>query len=135
MAKARAASNAKTRAEWYERAVNLYRGEYLQNLYFEWVFPERRRLMQSYLGALQELASYHLSTQTSSQAVEYIEKAIPLDKLNEDLYCLAMRAYADVNDRTGLSRIYSDLKLILKKELNTDPMPETTQLYNGLLGK
>jgi len=45
-----------------------------------------------------------------------------------------MRAYADANDRTGLSRIYSDLKLILQNELSADPMPETTQLFNHLLG-
>ena len=133
LAKARAASNAKSRAEWYERAVNMYGGEYLQNLYYEWVFSERRRLAQSYLGALQELTSYHLAAHSPKRAIEYIEKAIPLDKLNEDLYCLAMRAYADVNDRTGLSRVYSDLKLILKKELNADPLPETKQLYSDLL--
>jgi len=134
LAKARAASNAKSRAEWYERAVNLYGGEYLQNLYYEWVFSERRRLAHSYLGALQELTSYHLAAHSPKRAIEYIEKAIPLDKLNEDLYCLAMRAYADVNDRTGLSRVYSDLKLILKKELKAEPLPETKQLYSDLLG-
>jgi len=70
LAKARVASNAQTRTEWYERAVNFYRGEYLQNLYYEWVFPERRRLTQSYLGALQELNSHHLAVQSPKQAVE-----------------------------------------------------------------
>jgi len=63
-----------------------------------------------------------------------IEKAIPLDKLNEDLYCLAMRAYGEVNDRTNLSRIYAGLKLVLRNELESDPMPETTHLYNELVG-
>ena len=134
LAKARASSSAASRAEWYEHAVSLYHGEYLQNLYYEWVFPERRRLTQVYLGALQELTSYHVGNQPQ-RAVEYIERAIPLDKLNEDLYALAMRAYAALNDRTGLTRIYSDLKLILKNELSADPMSETTQLYNRLIGK
>jgi len=133
LAKARAAANAKVRAELYERAVNLYRGEYLQNLYYEWVFPERRRLTQSYLGALQELASYHLANQNPKQAVECIEKAIPLDQLNEDLYCQGMRAYAALNDRTALTRIYSDLKLILHMELNTIPMQTTISLFERLL--
>ena len=133
LAKARAATDAGKRAEWYARAVDLYHGEYVQNLYYEWVFAERRRLAQSYLGALQELAVYHLASKSPQLAVGYIEKAIPLDKLNEDLYCLAMRAYGQVNDRTGLSRIYTDLKLILEKELNTEPLSETTNLYNELL--
>jgi two-component SAPR family response regulator len=134
LAKARATSSAKTRAAWYARAVDLYNGEYLQNMYYEWVFAERRRLAQSYLGALQELASYYLTVQSPQQAIENIEKAIPLDKLNEDLYCLAMRAYGEINDRTNLSRLYSDLKLILQNELNAEPLPETISLYNELLG-
>lgn len=135
LAKARAATNAKVRAAWYERAANLYQGEYLQNLYYEWVFPERRRLTQSYLGALQELASHHLANQEPNQAIDYIEKAILLDQLNEDLYCQGMRAYAALNDRTGLMRLYSDLKLILQNELNAAPMPETTQLYEEIMDK
>jgi len=133
LAKARVASSTKKRAEWYARAVDLYQGEYLQNMYYEWVFAERRRLSQAYLGALQELASHYLSIQSPQQAVAYIEKAIPLDKLNEDLYCLAMRAYGEANDRTNLSRLYSDLKLILHTELDSEPMQETTHLYNELL--
>ena len=134
LAKARVASNAAKRAEWYACAVDLYHGEYLQNMYYEWVFAERRRLDQSYLGVLQELASYYLMNQSPQEAAAYMEKAIPLDKLNEDLYCLAMRAYGEINDRTNLSRIYADLKLILRNELDASPMPETTHLYNELLG-
>jgi two-component SAPR family response regulator len=133
LAKARVAANAKVRAEWYECAVSLYRGEYLQNLYYEWVFPERRRLTQSYLGALEELASYHLANQTPKQTVGYIEKAIPLDQLNENLYCLGMRAYTALNDRSNLSRLFSDLKAILKRELNTVPMSVTIALYEKLI--
>ena len=134
LAKARAATNIKIRAEWYEHAVDLYRGEYLQNLYYEWVFPERRRLMQSYLGALQELVSFHLVNQSPKQAVVCIEKAIPLDQLNEDLYCQGMRAYAALNDRTNLSRLFTDLNTLLETELNSKPLPETARLYQELIG-
>jgi DNA-binding SARP family transcriptional activator len=91
--------------------------------------------MQSYLGALQELASYYLVNQSPKQAIEYIEKAIPLDQLNEDLYCQGMRAYAALNDRTNVSRLYSDLKLILQNELSTTPLHETAQLYEEILGR
>jgi LuxR family maltose regulon positive regulatory protein len=134
LAKARASTVAATRTEWYERAVALYRGEYLQNMYYEWVFAERRRLAQSYLTALQELTTYHLSNQAPKQAVACIEKAIPLDVLNEDLYCHAMRAYAALNDRTNVSRIYVELKRLLRVELNATPLAETDTLYRELIG-
>jgi DNA-binding SARP family transcriptional activator len=135
IAKARATHNSTQRAEWYECAVALYRGEYLQNLYYEWVFPERRRLTQSYLNALQELASYHLTNQSAQQALTYIEKAIPLDILNEDLYVLAMRAHADLHHRADISRLFSDLSLILKTEMDATPLPETVKLYQELTNR
>lgn len=135
LAQARAINNPSQRAEWYERAVSLYRGEYLQNLYYEWVFPERRRLAQTYLSILQELTTYYLNNQNPKQAIQYIEKAIPLDLLNEDLYCLAMRAYSEANQRSDVSRLFTDLNLILQTELNAKPLPETVNLYQGLMNK
>jgi two-component SAPR family response regulator len=135
LAKARAATLTRNRAEWYERAVSLYGGEYMQNLYYEWVFPERRRLTQAYLGALHELSSYHLANQSPRQAVECIEKAIPLDRLNEDLYCQGMRAYSALNDRTNISRLFAELRSLLDSELGTGPLPETLRLYQDLIGR
>jgi two-component SAPR family response regulator len=135
LAQAHVSQNSLSRVEWYERAVSLYGGEYLQNLYYQWVFPERRRLAQAYLVALQELASCHLSAQSPKQAVEYIRKAIPLDPLNEELYCLGMRAYAEIKDRVNLARLYSDLQNLLLTELNAKPLPETVNLYQALQKK
>jgi DNA-binding SARP family transcriptional activator len=66
--------------------------------------------------------------------VTCIEKAIPLDLLNEDLYCHAMRAYAALNDRTNVSRIYVELKRLLRTELNAMPLVETDKLYRELIG-
>jgi two-component SAPR family response regulator len=132
LAKVRVAPNAASRAEWYERAISIYSAEYLHNLYYEWVFPERRRLAKAYLTALRELASYHLSNQSPQQALLLIEKAIPLDWLNEDLYCLAMHAYARTGDRANLARVYSELEQRLKDELNTKPLTKTANLYREL---
>lgn len=134
IAKARSATNGNTAAEWHERAAMLYQGEYLQNLYYEWVFPERRRLTQTYLSALQSLAAYYLTVQSPRKAIECIEKAIPLDALNEDLYRLSMRAYAETGDRSSVARVYSELRKLLQRELNATPMPETVNLYRSLTG-
>lgn len=135
MSKARSAINSEAAAEWYERAMTFYRGEYLQNLYYDWVFPERRRLAHAYFNALQELATYHLSVQAPAKAIEYLEKALPLDALNEDLYSLCMRAYAALGDRSGVARTYAQLQQILLAELNTKPLASTTHLYHELMNR
>lgn len=133
IANARSTTNNVTAAEWYERAATLVQGEYLQNLYYEWVFPERRRLTQSYLNALQELAAHYLSTHVPKQAVACTEKAIALDPLNEDLYSLSMRAYSIMGERASVARVYAELQSRLRMELNANPMPDTVKLYNELM--
>lgn len=135
IAKARSATNDETTIEWYERAVSLYQGEYLQNLYYEWVFPERRRLAQTYLNALQELSARYFSGRVYKQAVEYIEKAISLDPLNEDLYRQSLRAYAALGDRSSVTRTFTKLQKTLFEELNASPMQETISLYQSLMNK
>ncbi len=134
IAKARSAAGNESAMEWYERAADLYQGEYLQNLYYEWVFPERRRLAQAYLNALEELSAYYFSTRSYKKAIGYIEKAIALDILNEDLYCLSMRAHAELSDRASVARVYAEVQSRLKAELNAKPMPETVRIYNELMG-
>lgn len=133
IANARSTTNNVTAAEWYERAATLVQGEYLQNLYYEWVFPERRRLTQSYLNALQELAAHYLSTHVPKQAAACTEKAIALDPLNEDLYSLSMRAYSIMGERASVARVYAELQSRLRMELNANPMPDTVKLYNELM--
>lgn len=135
IAKARAATRDGAVMELYERAVSLYQGEYLQNLYYDWVFPERRRLTQAYLHILQELAAYYLSSSAPERSLECMQKAIPLDRLNEDLYQLSIQAHAALGDRAGLARTYAELQKILRAELNAQPMPETTRLYQEFINR
>ena len=135
LAKARSAVNMAEAIKWYQDAVGLYRGEYLQNMYYEWTFPERRRLNQSYLNALQELIAHFASSSSPETALSYFEQALPIDNLNEELYSHAMHAYAKLGDRPGLTRLFQELKQNLSVELDIEPSPSTTLLYQTLLKK
>ncbi len=135
LAKARSATNRATAIHWYQHAVEFYRGEYLQNLYYEWVFPERRRLTQAYLGALQELSAHFASSPDPKPALHYLEKAMQVDNLNEELYRYAMHAYTTMGDRAGLTRVFQELKQVLSTELELEPSPATISLYQSLLDK
>jgi two-component SAPR family response regulator len=135
LAQARAGTQPASRAVWYQRAVSLYQGEYLQNLYYEWIFPERRRLTQAYLTALQELASFYLANRMAHEAQDCLERAILLAPLDEELYCQAMRACSLLNDRAGVAQKYQQLKEFLASELDVKPLPSTSALYQTLSAK
>jgi LuxR family maltose regulon positive regulatory protein len=135
MAKARVTAGEEEAARCYEQAVALYRGEFLQNMYYDWLFPERRRLEVSYLKGLRALAGYHSAAGKAQLALEYLQRAIRLDSLSEDLYCQAMRACSSLGERSELVRYFKELKRVLANELNMLPQKETVSLYRSLLDK
>ncbi len=120
-------------SEWYEQAINLYHGEYFQNLYYDWLMPERRRISQAYMGALRALAEHHYAHLRYTRALELLHRALRVDNLLEDLHCQSMRVYAALGDRAGLVRQYQELKEVLHDELGMEPLETTHQLYNRLL--
>ena len=132
LAKARAASSPES-AEWLELAINLYRGEYLQNLYYDWLVPERRRLGQAYLEALRSLAEHHYTHSRYTRSLELLQRALRVDNLLEDLHCQAMRVFAALGDRAGLVRQYQELKDVLWEKLEMEPLETTRLLYERLL--
>ncbi len=133
LAKARATSDDENAARLHQQAIDLYHGEYLPNLYYDWVFPERRRLTQAYLTALRALADHHYARERFTHAQELIERALRVDGLQEDLHTQAMRIYAALGNRSGLINQYQEMKKLLAKELDMEPLPATNALYKKLL--
>lgn len=133
LAKARSNTDDESTARLYEQAINLYNGEYLQNFYYDWIFPERRRITQAYLGSLRALADHHYAHRRYTRSIELLERALRVDNLQEDLQCQVLRAYAALGDRTGLINQYQEMKRVLAKELDMEPLPATEGLYQRLL--
>jgi len=134
LAKARVTTDEEA-AIHLQDAINFYHGEYLQNLYYDWLFPERRRLTQDYLGALRSLANYHYSHERFTRSLELLDRAMRVDSLQEDLHCQAMRVYAALGDRAGLIQQYQEMQQVLAKELDLKPLPATERLYQKLLNR
>ncbi len=132
LAKARVTTDEEAAAHLQD-AINLYHGEYLQNLYYDWLFPERRRLTQDYLGALRSLANFHFNRERYTRSLELLDRALRVDKLQEDLHCQAMRVYAALGDRAGLIQQYQEMQQVLANELDLKPLPATETLYQKLL--
>jgi LuxR family maltose regulon positive regulatory protein len=133
LANARATNDDEVAARWLEHATDLYQGEYLQNLYYDWLFPERRRISQEYLGMLRQLADYHFTHERFTRSLDLLHRALRMDDLLEDLHCQAMRVYAALGDRAGLMRQYQEMNETLKGEMGIEPLASTQKLYTRLL--
>ena len=119
--------------ERLQRAVNLYRGDYLENLYYDWALDAQRQLQDVYLKALQVLAKHHASRKEFEEAIAYCRKVLDKDPLLENVHCQTMRYYGQLGDRNGAIRQYRWLEQILVDELGVEPMPDTQELYRALM--
>jgi DNA-binding SARP family transcriptional activator len=90
-------------------------------------------LTQSYLGALRVLANHHYTHKRYTRSLELLERALRVDNLQEDLHCQTLRVYAALGDRAGLVSQYQEMKRVLARELDMEPMQSTADLYQSLL--
>src|SRR5213596_3748765 len=116
-----------------EQADSLYRGELLPGCYDEWILPERERLRQRHLQALEQLLRLFEGQGDNVTAIRYAQRLIGLDPLSEDLYRRLMRLFALNNDRASALRVYHNCVTTLQREMGVDPDPATREAYERLM--
>jgi DNA-binding SARP family transcriptional activator len=120
-------------AEKLEKAVELYRGEYLpENLYEPWLAEERERLASSFLESADRLTELWIEQGKYAQAIELAQKILARDNCWERAYRLLMLAYDRLGDRGQVGRTYQRCTQTLRDELDVAPSRETQDLYKRL---
>jgi len=112
-----------------EQAVSLYHGPLLEGCAEEWVFAERRVREEQYLSALEKLAEQALGHGERDAAVAYLRSVIQVDPLREQAQRALIRTLANMGDHGAAVQTYRDLRVLLRRDLNIDPDPETQTLF------
>ena len=115
-------------------AVDLYRGDLLENVYDPWCESERERYRQLYDHALNELVETHRKLGHLEEAIFWAERALQANPLRELTYRTLMSLYHQAGDRARALDVYERCRRTLKEELGVPPMAETEQLYRELVG-
>ncbi len=118
----------------YERAIELYRDEYLvEDLYEDWTMVERERLSSAYIDMLGRLAVYYCETEQHQESIRACYQVLEKDRCHEESYRLLMRCYSHLGLRGRALRQYRLCERILRQEYGTAPSPVTQSLYRSLL--
>ncbi|HET7271670.1 MAG TPA: BTAD domain-containing putative transcriptional regulator, partial [Rubrobacter sp.] len=118
----------------YERAIELYRGDYLiEDLYEDWTMVERERLANAYIDILGRLAIHYMEVEQHQESIRACYRVLEKDRCHEDSYRLLMRCYARLGLRARALHQYRMCEQILSQEYGTSPSPETRSLYTRLL--
>jgi len=116
-----------------EQVDNLYRGELLPGCYDEWILPERERLRQRHLQALEHLLRLLEGQGDTVTAIRSARRLLGLDPLSEELYRRLMRLFALNNDRASALHVYHTCVTTLQREMGVDPDPATREAYEQLM--
>jgi predicted ATPase/DNA-binding SARP family transcriptional activator len=113
-------------------AVALYRGPLLEGCAEEWAFQERQVREQAYLTALEALSAQAQSGCDPGVAEQLLRRVVAADPLRETAWRALMQVLATSGNYAAAAQVYRDLRLRLHREINAEPDPETTALFQGL---
>lgn len=115
-----------------ESAVQLYRGDFMEKNYKDWVAPVRTRLREKYIAALLQLGELN-RPETPEQALAWYEQALHADDLNEDAYLRLVELHTQLGNRISAHRMYVACIDAYWRELQRPPSPEFTRRGQQLL--
>ncbi len=113
-------------------AIELYRGDLLKDHAADWINPLRTRLRERYMEALRDLIAVANMQRNYPRAVYYARRLLQADPFRESSHRITMEALYFNRERVQALQHFSQLKQLLKRELSTDPMPQTVALYRQI---
>jgi len=118
----------------YERAVALYRGDFLvEDLYEEWTEIERGRLIDAYTAMLGSLAVHRMERGEYRECMDFCYRILEKDRCCERTHRLLMECFARLGQRGRALRQYGMCERSLAGAWDAEPSPETRAIYSGIL--
>ncbi len=131
--KANATTDAEQVEQLLEEASTLYAGDYLlEELYSEWATPRRESLRRGWMGLLLKLAELRVARGALTSAIEPLDRLLGADLTHETAVRRLMVILTQLDRRGEALRVYHRLEETLAREYESDPLPETRELYEAL---
>ncbi len=117
----------------YLEALAIYQGNLLpDDRYEEWTLARRESLRQTYLRLLLDLARLYETRQEYDSGITAMLRLLASDRSSEEAHAGLMRLYALSGQRQAALRQFQALREALKGELDVEPGPETTRLFEEI---
>lgn len=111
-----------------ERAVELYRGEFMAGYYDDWILLERERLREVLLGTLRRLIAGFKSQGAYPRALAYARRLVSEDALSEQGHREVMRLCHLLGRPNEALQQYQLCRRLLADELDIPPAANTVAL-------
>ncbi|MCL5429762.1 MAG: tetratricopeptide repeat protein [Chloroflexi bacterium] len=123
------------RSETLRQAIKLYQAPYLQDLYMEWADRRREELRNGYLEALSRLAKIESQEKRFGEAKKLYERIVSVDPYRDEAHLSLMKCLTLSGAPSAAIAHFKRYKSLLRKELNSEPLPELQEYYETLTVK
>jgi SARP family transcriptional regulator, regulator of embCAB operon len=118
---------------WYETALELYRGDLLDDAPFEeWALLDREQLRVKHLETLDRTAMILFELGHYAECVQLCQRLVSGELCREDIHRQLMRCYARLNQPHLAVHQYHLCERQLRDELGITPTQATRQLYEQI---
>ncbi|HKU80650.1 MAG TPA: BTAD domain-containing putative transcriptional regulator, partial [Candidatus Tumulicola sp.] len=117
----------------HARAVDLYAGDLLEDVYEDWVVAERERLRARYLEILKALVERQRLSRDFQAAIAFARRILTADPWREDTLRTLVTLRYESGDTAGALAEYERFAKRLRDDLAIAPMPETAALRQSIL--
>lgn len=114
-------------------AVDLYRGELLENCYEECILAERERLHGVFVDACFSAAIAARQERQFAQAIALADRILGADPWREDALRLGMSLRYESGDRSSALNLFEEFAERLADEVRVTPTPETLAVRDAVL--
>lgn len=130
---ARRTGEADASAQLLADAIKLYRGDFLEEFYYNWIEELQSYYRDLYLEALKDLIAHHSARDDQELVIRYGQTLLARDPYQEDVHCHVMEACVKSGNRAAAIEQFDGLRKMLRRELGVDPLPATIAKYEALI--
>ncbi|MCB0721088.1 MAG: hypothetical protein KDC42_02185 [Ignavibacteriae bacterium] len=117
----------------FEKAISLYKGEFLEGYYQPWCEELRERYTNYYISILEEMVQIYRNLGKTDKIVEYSELLLKADNLNEGVYLDLIKAHLESKQHDKAKSVYDSMINTFKKELGEEPSAEIKKQIEKLI--
>ncbi len=129
-----ATESTESKARIIRQALQIYKGDYLPEIYESWADYPRQKLRTLRLKALSWLARHSADQGDDLGCVAACETYLAVDPLSESVARLCMASLKKLGRLAAVRACYKSLKRTLWRELHQTPSSELENFYASLIG-
>lgn len=119
--------------ELCERAVALYRGEFMAGGYDDWAIELRDYYRQQFLQLLDALIASAQTVNDWAESLRLARRSLQEDCFRERTHVALMRAHAALGNKVAAKEQYETLRRTLRDELGVEPSAEAQKTYREIM--